>query len=96
MKEGPDISIVAAGVGEPARANMLMALMSGMALTATELAREAGVTPATASTHLSKLETAGLVTCRRQGRHRFFALANADVAHALEVNLFHLKHHNMI
>lgn len=84
MKEGPDIAIVAAGMGEPARANMLMALMSGMALTATELAREAGVTPATASTHLSKLEGAGLVVCRRQGRHRFFALANADVAHALE------------
>lgn len=84
MKEGPDVSIVAASVGEPARANMLMALMSGMALTATELAREAGVTPATASSHLSKLEAAGLVVRRRQGRHRFYALANADVAHALE------------
>ena len=84
MKEGPDISIVAASVCEPARANMLMALMSGMALTATELAREAGVTPATASGHLAKLEAAGLVAREKQGRHRFYRLADPDVAHAVE------------
>jgi len=84
MKEGPDISIVASCVGEPARANMLMALMSGIALTAGELAHEAGVTPPTASGHLAKLEAAGLVSCQRQGRHRYFSIADPDVAHAVE------------
>ncbi|WP_282610395.1 helix-turn-helix transcriptional regulator [Pelagibius sp. Alg239-R121] len=84
MKEGPDIALVAASFGEPARANMLLALMSGMALTATELAREAGVTPATASGHLSKLDAAGLTLCEKQGRHRFYRLADPDVAHAVE------------
>ena len=84
MKEGPDISIVASSVGEPARANMLMALMSGVALTATELAREAGVTPPTASGHLAKLESAGLVFCVKQGRHRYYRIADPDVADAIE------------
>ena len=84
MKDGPDISKVAAAMGDPARANMLMALMSGMALTAKELAREAGISPSTASTHLAQLEACGLVYGRKQGRYRFFAIADADVAHALE------------
>lgn len=84
MKTGPDIARVASLVGDPARANMLTALMSGRALTATELANEAGVTPQTASTHLAKLESGGLVLPRRQGRHRYFALADDDVARMLE------------
>lgn len=84
MKEGPDIAHIAALIGDPARANMLTALMSGKALTATELAREAGVTPQTASTHLTKLEQGGLLTLQRQGRHRYFSLATDDVAHVLE------------
>ena len=61
MKEGPDISIIAALIGNPASANMLMALMAGPALTATELAQEAGLMLSTASGHLAKLEDAGLV-----------------------------------
>jgi DNA-binding transcriptional ArsR family regulator len=84
MKDGPDISKTAAMMGDPARANMLMALMSGMSLTSTELAREAGVTPSTASGHLTQLESSGLVTSQKQGRHRYFKLADADVAHAVE------------
>jgi DNA-binding transcriptional ArsR family regulator len=84
MKDGPDISRTAAMMGDPARANMLMALMSGMSLTANELAREAGVTPSTTSGHLSQLEASGLVTSRKQGRYRYFKLADADVAHAVE------------
>ena len=71
-------------MGDPARANMIMALMSGMSLTATELAREADVTPATGRGHLAKLEVCGLVTGTKQGRHRYFCLANADVANAVE------------
>ncbi len=71
-------------VGDPARANMLTALMSGKALTATELAHEAGVTPQTASTHLAKLESGGLVVTEKQGRHRYFQLSGEDVAEVLE------------
>lgn len=84
MKDGPDIAFVAALIGDPARANMLTALMSGKALTATELAREAGVTAQTASSHLTKLREGGLVGMRKQGRHKYFSLASEDVAHLLE------------
>lgn len=71
-------------MGDPARGAILSALLSGRALTAGELAAEAGVTPATASGHLSHLTDAGLIWPRKQGRHRYFALADDDVAHALE------------
>jgi DNA-binding transcriptional ArsR family regulator len=84
MKTGPDIAFVASLLGDPARANMLTALMRGPALTAGELAREAGVTAQTASSHLSKLEKGGLVLVRKQGRHSYFALADADVGSVLE------------
>lgn len=84
MKEGPNIAPIAALIGDPARANMLTALMTGKALTVSELAHEAGVTIQTASSHLSKLDHAGLLRPRKQGRHKYFALANDDVAHVLE------------
>lgn len=84
MKTGPDIALVASLLGDPARANMLTALMSGQALTAGELAREAGVTAQTASGHLAKLEVGGLIIGRRQGRHAYFALSGQDVAEVLE------------
>ncbi|MBX2832291.1 MAG: winged helix-turn-helix domain-containing protein [Rhodospirillales bacterium] len=85
MKEGPDIARVAALLGDPARANMLTALMSGRALTAAELAQEAGVTPQTASSHLAKLEAGLIITQRKQGRHRYFTLSGPDIVEALEV-----------
>lgn len=84
MKEGPNIAAVASLIGDPARANMLTALMSGKALTASELATEAGVMAQTASGHLAKLLSGGLVQVRKQGRHKYFALAHADVAVTLE------------
>lgn len=84
MKAGPDIALVATLLGDPARANMLTALLGGQALTAGELAREAGVAPQTASGHLSRLEKGGIVTVRRQGRHAYFALSGEDVAAVLE------------
>ena len=84
MKDGPDISQIAALIGNPANANMLMALMPGPALTATELAQEAGLVLSTASGNLARLEKAGLVTIARQGRHRYFRLADPDVVAALE------------
>jgi DNA-binding transcriptional ArsR family regulator len=80
----PDLASVAALVGDRARGRMLAALMEGRALTATELALEAGVAPSTASSHLAKLAEARLVTIARQGRHRYFRLAGSPVAAALE------------
>ena len=84
MKEGPNIAAIAAMVGDPARANMLTALVNGEALTASELALEAGVTKQTASSHLNKLIDGGLVAVEAQGRHRYYRLADADVAGLLE------------
>jgi len=84
MKDGPSIAGVAALIGDPARANMLSALMQGQALTASELALEAGVTKQTASAHLAKLAEAKLVVAQAQGRHRYFRIADADVGQALE------------
>lgn len=84
MKEGPDISHIAALIGDPARANILTALMDGRALTASELAEEAGVGLSTASGHLSKLADAELIAPRKSGRHKYFNLADAEVAGVLE------------
>lgn len=84
MKTGPDIAMIASLMGDPARANMLMILFNGMALTASELATEAGVTPQTASSHLAKLVDGGLLVLRKQGRHRYYQLANSEVATMIE------------
>ena len=84
MKVGPDIATVASLVGDPARANMLTALMTGRALTATELAHQARITPQTASSHLAKLEAGGLIEPEKQGRHRYYRLTGPDVAGVLE------------
>lgn len=78
------IAETAALVGDPARAGMLAALMDGRALTATELAHVAGITPQTASGHLARLTEAGLLAIERQGRHRYHRLASARVAQMLE------------
>lgn len=78
------ISAIAALMGDPARANILSALMGGKALTASELACCAGVSPQTASGHLSKLVDGGLVTVEKQGRHRYHRLASTSVAEAFE------------
>ena len=84
MAEGPDIARIASLIGDPARSNMLLALIGGKALTATELAGAAGVTLQTASSHLSKLEEGGLLAQRKQGRHRYFALADDQVGVMIE------------
>jgi DNA-binding transcriptional ArsR family regulator len=84
MKDGPNITTIAALIGDHARAEVLTALMSGMALTATELAGIAGVTKQTISAHLARLVDAGLLAVEAQGRHRYFRLAHDDVAQLLE------------
>ncbi len=75
---------VAALVGDPARASMLHALLDGRALTASELAAIAGITPQTASGHLAKLTEVGLITVVKQGRHRYHRLASSGVAQMME------------
>ena len=75
---------VASLAGDPARVSMLHALMDGRALTATELARVAGVTPQTASEHLAKMADAGLIQVEKQGRHRYHRLASPAVAQMME------------
>ena len=74
----------AALIGDPARAAMLHAVMDGRALTAGELARAAGVTAQTASSHLAQLNEAGLLRVEKQGRHRYHRLATAEVARLIE------------
>ena len=80
----PRLARVAALVADPSRARMLAFLLSGEYASAGELARTASVGAATASAHLVKLVEAGLLVCEPRGRHRYFRIADADVAHALE------------
>ncbi len=84
MQTGPHIAQIAALVGDPDRATVLSALLDGRALTATELAYFAGVTPQTASSHLGKLAEAGLLALEKQGRHRYYRLASPLVGRMLE------------
>src|SRR5215470_7360629 len=84
MSDGTAVARVGALFGEPARAKMLVALLGGEALTATELARGAGVAKPTASAHLAKLLGARLVAVESQGRHRYFRLADRSIARLVE------------
>ncbi len=84
MNDDPNIVRVAALICDRARAGILTALMAGEALTATELAQAAAVTKQTISSHLAKLLDAHLVAVESQGRHRYFRLADRDVALLLE------------
>jgi DNA-binding transcriptional ArsR family regulator len=84
MNTGPLIAEIAALVSDPARATMLTALLDGRALTASELAYAARITPQTASTHLAKLTEAGLLTALREGRHRYFRLASPKIFEMLD------------
>lgn len=84
MDTSASFNRIAALIGDRTRVDMLAALMTGRALTATELADHAGVARPTASTHLSALTGAGLLVVEKQGRHRYFRLANEDVAGMLE------------
>lgn len=79
-----DIAAVGTALGDESRAAMVLALLGGAALSAGELARVAGRSRSGASAHLRTLTEAGLVVAEDVGRHRFFRLANSDVADALE------------
>jgi len=78
------VAAIAAAIGEPARVRMLYSLMDNCARTGTELAAVAEVTPSTASVHLNRLRTQGLVRMQAQGKHRYYSLGGPHVAKALE------------
>ncbi len=80
----PAISEIAALVGNPARANILIALANGQALTASELAYVAGVSPQTTSEHLARLREANLLSLTKQGRHSYFRLSSPKIARMIE------------
>src|SRR3954466_12898946 len=84
MEAEPDLARIAGTVGDPRRIGMLALLMEGRALTAKELALGAGVEPATASSHLKRLQQDGLLAATSQGRHKYFRFASDDVAHMVE------------
>jgi DNA-binding transcriptional ArsR family regulator len=80
----PRLARVAAMIADPARSRMLAFLLDGQYASAGELAAAGGVQPSTASAHLDKLTRADLVVCEPRGRHRYFKLADGEVAHALQ------------
>lgn len=84
MSDITQVAATAALLGDPARANMLVALMDGRALTAKELAYAAHVSPQTTSGHLGKLTQAGLLTLEKQGRHHYYRLASPLVGQMVE------------
>jgi DNA-binding transcriptional ArsR family regulator len=84
MDAEPDLARIAGAVGDASRIRMLALLMEGRALTAKELALGAGIEPATATSHLRRLQDDGLVACAAQGRHKYFRFATDDVAQLVE------------
>jgi DNA-binding transcriptional ArsR family regulator len=80
----PSLARVAAMIADPARSRMLAYLLAGHYASAGELAAAGSVSASTTSGHLAKLEQGGLISVEQRGRHRYFKLADADVAHALE------------
>lgn len=80
----PDLPRLARTIGDPTRMGMLVLLMEGRALTAKELAYGCGVQPGTATEHLKRLQCDGLIEPTAQGRHKYYRLAAAEVAHAVE------------
>ena len=80
----PNIAEIGALIGDPGRATMLLALLDGRDLAASELALRAGLSPQAATAHLKKLVAAGMLAARDAGRHRFFRLASPEIGHAIE------------
>ena len=80
----PRLARVAAMIADPARSRMLAYLLSGEHASAGELAAAGSVRPSTASAHLARLVDGGFLVCEQRGRHRYFRLADAEIAHALQ------------
>ncbi|MBS7698126.1 MULTISPECIES: winged helix-turn-helix domain-containing protein [unclassified Chelatococcus] len=87
MSAQTHLAQIGALLGDPARANILLALMDGRARTAKELAFLARVSAPTASAHLGKLADGGLLAVVAQGRHRYYRIASVETGHMLETML---------
>lgn len=84
MDDTISITRIATLLSDPARAVMLRTLIDGTRRPAGELAYTANISAQSASGHLTKLVDGGLLVAEAQGRHRYFRLANAQVADAIE------------
>src|SRR3954449_6815100 len=84
MHDAPDIPRIASLLADAARAKILWTLIDGTTRPAGELAYAANVSAQSASAHLAKLVEGGLLELQAQGRHRYFRIANAEVADAVE------------
>ncbi len=84
MPGDADIASIAALLADPTRAAMLLALSDGRAFTASELAKSARVAPSTASEHLGRLVEASLLAVVKQGRNRFYHLADPTIVEIME------------
>ena len=88
MQGDADIAAAAALLAEPARAALMTAVIADGALPATELAARARIAPSTASEHLARLVDGGFLASEKQGRHRYYRLADPAVAAAIEALAF--------
>jgi DNA-binding transcriptional ArsR family regulator len=84
MRPRADVAAAAALLAEPARAELVLALMDGTARPAAELAAHAGIAASTASGHLARLTERGWLTVSQRGRYRYYTIASAEVAAAVE------------
>lgn len=91
MVRGSDLAKLAALLADETRAEFCLALLDGRARTARELARHVGVAPSTTTEHLNRLVAGGLLTERRQGRHRYVQLSGPDTAELLERLTSHVQ-----
>lgn len=80
----PDISRLASLLADPGRSRMLLALLGGQMASASDLAQAANLSPQAASNHLARLLDGGVLRVESRGRYRYYTLANAQIAHALE------------
>ena len=84
MRGDVDIAAAAALLAEPARASLVTAVIEEGELPATDLADRAQIAPSTASEHLARLVAGGFLTSSKNGRHRYYRLADPAVAAAVE------------
>src|SRR6266702_5359361 len=84
MNDEPDVARIASVLADPARARILRTLLDGTMRPAGELAYAGNISAQSASAHLAKLVDAGLLSLEAQGRHRYFRIASAEVADAIE------------
>lgn len=84
MQSEPDLAAAASLLAEPARAELVLAVLADGTLTASELAARAGIARSTASGHLGRLVAGGFLVVSGRGRNRYYELAGTDVAEAVE------------